>query len=108
MSVLVKFLNKVMFGSNKETQMKTEGIFGASYWASYFINGDASGMEDEEIQAADAWFEKNEVLDVIDVARDEDGEAVEPFFSGNYDLYADPRFRGGDLIEYVVILKETE
>lgn len=28
-----------------------------SYWASYFINGDASGMEDDEIAAADAFAE---------------------------------------------------
>ncbi|MEY9235376.1 hypothetical protein ABIF78_007699 [Bradyrhizobium japonicum] len=26
-----------------------------SHWASYFINGDASGMEDEEIAQADAF-----------------------------------------------------
>lgn len=26
-----------------------------SYWASYFINGDSSGMEDEEIRQADAF-----------------------------------------------------
>ena len=88
--------------------MKTENLLGASYWASSFINGDASGMDDEEIQAADAWFEKNDVLDVIDVARDEDGEAMEPYFANWYGVHADPRFQGGELIEYVVVYKETE
>jgi len=27
-----------------------------SYWASYLINGDASGMDDDEIKACDAWI----------------------------------------------------
>lgn len=27
-----------------------------SYWASYLINGDSSGMEDQEIAACDAWI----------------------------------------------------
>ena len=78
--------------------MTFEKILGASYWASYFINGDASSFDDEEQAAADAWLEKNEVLDVVDCG--------EPFFSWNYDLYADPRFRGGELVEYIVRLKE--
>lgn len=29
-----------------------------AYWAPYLINGDASGMEDAEIAACDAWQEK--------------------------------------------------
>jgi len=35
--------------------MALESITGTapSYWASYFINGDSSGMEDSEIAAAD-------------------------------------------------------
>jgi hypothetical protein len=27
-----------------------------SYWASYLINDDASGMDDEEIKACDTWL----------------------------------------------------
>jgi hypothetical protein len=67
---------------------------GASYWASYFVNGDASGMDDEEILAADKWLEKHDVAFVVDV----EGE---PHFSNDYGLLADDRFQGGDLIEYV-------
>jgi hypothetical protein len=67
---------------------------GAAYWASYFVNGDSSGMDDEEIVAADKWLEFNNVAFVVDV----EGE---PHFSNLYGLYADDRFQGGDLIEYV-------
>jgi len=28
------------------------------YWASYLINGDASGLEDADKEACDAWFER--------------------------------------------------
>lgn len=27
-----------------------------SYWASYFVNGDATGLDDKEQQAADDWW----------------------------------------------------
>lgn len=29
---------------------------GLAYWASYLINGDASGLDDREIAACDAWL----------------------------------------------------
>ena len=29
---------------------------GYQHWASYIINGDASGLEDEDIAACDAWL----------------------------------------------------
>jgi hypothetical protein len=29
-----------------------------SYWASYLINGDCSGMEDHEVKACDAWIKR--------------------------------------------------
>ena len=77
--------------------MVTEKILGAAYWASYFINGDASGLDDEEQAAADKWFEDNEVIDVIDC----DDES---HFSWSYGFHADPRFKGGELLEYTCVV----
>lgn len=34
-------------------EAKTET--GPSYWASYFVNGDCSGLNNKEIKLADAW-----------------------------------------------------
>lgn len=36
--------------------MKTVIYTLPDFWAPYFINGDASGMEDAEIDAADDWL----------------------------------------------------
>jgi hypothetical protein len=39
--------------------MKLIGTYtdmGYAHWASYLINGDASGLEEEEIEAADNWL----------------------------------------------------
>jgi hypothetical protein len=37
-----------LIGTTQET--------GQAYWASYFVNGDASGLDDREIAEADAWL----------------------------------------------------
>ena len=37
--------------------IKTFTVTAPSYWASYYINADASGLEDDEIKAADAFFD---------------------------------------------------
>ena len=36
--------------------MKTVVLSAPIYWASYLINSDASGMDDNEITACDAWL----------------------------------------------------
>jgi hypothetical protein len=74
-------------------------ITGAACWASYLINGDASGLTDREIALADQWLDSNEALDVVDCAD-------ESHFTWNYDLYTgDVGTRGGDILDYTVRIK---
>jgi len=81
--------------------MTFETFTAPAYWACYLINGDASGMKDNEIKQADDWQRSNNIH-IIDVVRDETGEAEEPRFSGDVPFYA-PQvdFKGGDVIDYV-------
>jgi len=72
-------------------------------WCSALVNGDTSGLNEADVAA----FEKN-VADlardgwqVVDVVRDENGEAQEPRFSWCYDLYGSTA-QGGELLDYVV------
>jgi hypothetical protein len=66
---------------------------GAAYWASYLINGDASGMSDEERRLADAWLARvgGEVVD-----------CGEPFFTWSYGLHTGADCAGGDVVEYTI------
>jgi hypothetical protein len=73
-------------------------ITGAEYWASYFINGDASGLSEEEKAAADNWL----ALEL------EPGESVvdceeEGRFTWSYDLHTHTETRGGNVIDYTVM-----
>jgi hypothetical protein len=71
-------------------------IIGAAYWAPYLINGDASGMDDDEIALCDAWCARElEGGEVVDCG--------EPYFSWSYDLYTGEEFSGGDVVEYTVV-----
>jgi len=82
---------------------KTEKITGPAFLASALINGDTSGLtEEEDVQTLDGFLKYAEGFEVIDVERDENGEAVEPYFSWNCDLYG-ATFRGGDLVEYIAV-----
>lgn len=45
----------------------------------YFINGDASGLTDEEIRDADRWYKKLRVQ-IISPVVDEEGN-IQPYFS---------------------------
>lgn len=40
------------------------------YWASYLINGDATGLEDGEQERIDAFLRKHDLADAIDVSED--------------------------------------
>ena len=66
-----------------------------SYWASYLINGDDSGLEDGEKQRIDAYLCQEGIDDVM---LDDDEES---YFSWSCDLYGS-EYPGGDLIEYSV------
>jgi len=42
------------------------------YWASYLINGDCSGMEEEEIQEVDAFLERNGLGFCVDMDNEQE------------------------------------
>jgi hypothetical protein len=71
-------------------------ITGPTYWASYFINGDASGLTAEERKQADAWLKREGVAFVLDCDN-------EPRFTWHMRLHA-PELNcdGGDVMEYTV------
>jgi hypothetical protein len=70
---------------------------GAACWASYLINGDASGLNDNERSLADAWCERE--LGPNDAIVD----CGEPYFTSHYDLYTGAPYRGGDVVDYRVL-----
>ena len=70
---------------------------GAACWASYFINGDASGLSDEERNLADAWCERE--LGPNDAIVD----CGEPWFTWCFNLYTGAPERGGDVVDYRVL-----
>jgi hypothetical protein len=70
---------------------------GSAYWASYLINGDASGLSDEERAQADAWCERE--LGPNDAVID----CGEPWFTWSYQLYTGVACCGGDVVDYRVM-----
>jgi hypothetical protein len=69
--------------------MKVDVIEAPQHWASYLINGDSSGLNDHEIALADRYFEGFDVVNCADEGR----------FTWSYDLYGDPRYKGGTVLE---------
>lgn len=83
--------------------MRTETITGPAHWASALVNGDYSGLSDEEAAWCRAWYA--DLGDGADVV----GCAEEPRFSWHYDLHANGHcpvgVTGGDVIDYVVLYR---
>ena len=70
-----------------------------SYWASYFVNDDPSGMEDDEIEAADGWIESiglGAPVDVEDVG-----------FMSHHDAWEFSPL-AGDCSEYTFFKREAD
>jgi hypothetical protein len=74
---------------------------GAACWASYLVNGDASGLTDDERKLADAWCDRE--LGPNDAIVD----CGEAYFTWSYGLYTGAPFRGGDVVDYRVIEGDT-
>lgn len=66
-------------------------IVAPSHWASYLIYADASGYDDAEIKAADAYFAGWHVVDV----------SADKWFSSNADLFGGTA-KGDMLATYTV------
>lgn len=52
--------------------MKFETYNLPAYWASYLINGDSTGLEEEEIKEVDAFLERNGLGCCIDVDNEQE------------------------------------
>lgn len=81
---------------------------GAAIWASYLINGDASGLDEREISLADAWHARLAPAYVVDVERDEHGDGYEPWFTWSYGLHTGDDCSGGDCLTYVTHCQEPD
>ena len=68
-----------------------------AHMASYLVNNDTSGVTAEEILAVEEWLEG---LEILDVARDADGDALDPHFTWSFDLYGGTA-SGGDVLDYI-------
>jgi len=71
-----------------------------SYWASALVNGDYSSLTTLETARLEAELAKLAPWYVVDVARDDNGEAYEPRFTSLYD--PDSGFTGGEVMDYVI------
>ena len=86
-------------------EIETDTIEAPSFWASYLINGDSSGMEDREIDDADAL--QDELSREGWYITCPEGEA----FFGSYFFPSEGRELGCDLLEYPIyreVRRETE
>lgn len=75
-------------------RIKVEHHTGPAHWASYFINGDASGLEEDEIVWADAWADALPGFIVSCVG--------EQYYSSHRDAWWTTPFKSGDVLEYVI------
>ena len=82
--------------------IEVDTITAPAGWACYLVNGDCSGMNNEDITDCDAMIAALAPWYVVDCERDENGEAIEARFSWNCRLYGATTYSGGDLIDYVV------
>ena len=72
---------------------------GSAYWASYLINGDASGIDERNERLADNWLASHNAFEAVDCADESE-------FSWRYgDETGDETCTGGDLLEYTLRLK---
>lgn len=68
-----------------------------AYWASYLINGDASGLEPEEKKAADAWIERQGMGCPYSI----EGE---DFFAWRHDAMPEIGGKGATVCEYAFLV----
>ena len=68
-----------------------------AHMAAYLVNNDPSGVTADEIQAVEAYLDG---LEILDVARDAEGQCLEPSFSWSFD-HCGGTARGGDVLDYL-------
>jgi len=79
------------------TQIETITYKLPAYWASYLINGDASGMEESELETVDSFLQSESEPNFVDCG--------EQYFSWTNDATT----LGGDVCDYVAhIIRKAE
>lgn len=78
--------------------LQTLTITAPSHWASYLINGDASGIEPEDVAACDAWIAREGVG--LPVSCDDAG------FRWRHDAYAECPL-GSDCQDYIFLIEDS-
>ena len=76
-------------------------------WASALVNGDFSGLDEDEAKQALAKIEELAQAGyyVVDVIRDDNGEPAEPFFSHHYKHYnPSSQCECGEVLDYAAHL----
>jgi hypothetical protein len=79
--------------------IRVETVTAPAVWASYLINGDASGITDQDREACDAWHAAQAPFYVVSCTDDD------PRFTWSYRLHGG-NAGGGDVLDY--ILHSTE
>lgn len=72
--------------------LTTDTVTLPAHWASAIFNGDESGLEEEDANLLQKWYEENPGLDIVDVG--------EPYFS--HDI-GDGSGLAGDVADYFVL-----
>ncbi len=82
--------------------IETFEAVGAAQWASYLINGDASGLEPREVELCDKWQAQLAPGYIVSVLSDDDGESESPWFTWSYGIHTgDDSCSGGECLTYV-------
>lgn len=80
--------------------MKVETVTLPAFLCSALVNGDTSGLDAEGRACLARVHDYLGDYRVIDVARDESGEPIEPRFTWSFSLYQGDA-TGGDVLDYV-------
>jgi hypothetical protein len=76
-------------------------VTGPAFMASALVNGDTSGLNADDLAAYNAFVEGLRDWRVVDVARDKEGNGIDPRFTWLFRMYGG-NAEGGDVIGYVV------
>lgn len=87
---------------NRAGGIQVDEVTAPAAWASALVNGDYSGLDEEDAAALDQWLKHTlpRGWSVVDVARDEEGD-FEPRFTHSYAMYGGTA-QAGDVLDYVI------
>lgn len=80
--------------------VKVREITLPAFLASALVNGDTSGLDDEGLACFARCIEIAAPWEIVDVARDSEGNAEEPRFTWAFRLYGGDA-DGGDVLNYI-------